>query len=318
MGSSAPYPIDERIVRREAWKYWGMLFAWPTYLFLLPVAYAKFGALGLVAALIPGVWLLTLLAIFLHEAWHGYVPNVPNRFFYSVFCHMLCVDPKAFRLIHRFHHGHVNTYDDFEFHPFGRINSTLLRALHNVAEMTLGSVYMITLQHILLPFRPEAKAKFAPWRLLTNLAIFLSFLLAITTMTKLVFDVGETGVLLPVTAAYVLGAIVVHHGQLIQHGNVISTGNRKQKTLATHNLVCEGTPQRVMHFFTHNDLRDHLFHHTMTQFHSRLFEGAVPLPEGATLITMREYAGVLRDMALGRERVVGGGDEATDAPRKAA
>jgi hypothetical protein len=143
------------------------------------------------------------------------------------------------------------------------------------------------------------------------LAIFLSFLLAITTMTKLVFDVSETGVFWPVSVTYVLGAIVVHHGQLIQHGNVISAGDRKQRTLATHNLVCEGIPQRVMHFLTHNDLRDHLFHHTMTQLHSRLFDGAVPLPEGATLFTMREYAGVLRDMALGRERVVDGGDEAS-------
>src|SRR5262245_3429352 len=81
--------LPEAWLRRQAWKYYVVLCAWPSYLFIVPYVYDTFGGWAVLFSIFPGVYLFTWLSVLVHEAWHKSTPNIPHTLFYHLFSWML-------------------------------------------------------------------------------------------------------------------------------------------------------------------------------------------------------------------------------------
>ena len=77
--------IDQRRIRRQAWKFYACLLAWPLYLFLIPYAFHLLRWWSLFFMIFPGAWLFSWVAYLMHESWHKYVPGIPSDLFYYLF-----------------------------------------------------------------------------------------------------------------------------------------------------------------------------------------------------------------------------------------
>ena len=86
----------------------------------------------------------------------------------------------------------------------------------------------------------------------------------------------------------------------MEHGNLIVEGDFHRRNMRSRNLKPSGIAEKLFLFLTHNDSREHVLHHTLTNVYSRPFPGTVPLPEGAVMITLREYFQILQRMLAGR------------------
>jgi hypothetical protein len=106
--------------------------------------------------------------------------------------------------------------------------------------------------------------------------------------------------LLAFALTYWLGSFFLHQSQLVEHGNLIINGTFYQRNIRTRNLLPGGIFEKIFLFFTHNDSREHVLHHTMPDTHSRPFPGEFPLPESAIMITMRVYLRILGRMLVGK------------------
>lgn len=130
--------VPENLIRRQASKYWLVLFLWPAYLFFLPLVFARLGIFSLLYMIFPGIYLFTWVGFLMHESWHKYVPNIPNGFFYNAFALMLLSDPQLYQMTHGFHHSKVHTYEDAEFHPVGEVRNRAVRIIYNWLEVIIG------------------------------------------------------------------------------------------------------------------------------------------------------------------------------------
>ncbi|MBC2579208.1 hypothetical protein HGI79_02595 [Clostridium sp. DJ247] len=74
----------------------------------------------------------TWLGFLMHECWHKYVPEINNKVFYRIFSWCLLNDPQVYNLVHGIHHSKVNSWEDIEFHPLGKIKNSLLRRIYNL------------------------------------------------------------------------------------------------------------------------------------------------------------------------------------------
>ncbi len=157
--------IDQRLIRRQAWKFYICLLAWPLYLFLIPYAFHLLGWWSLSFMIFPGAWLFAWVAYLMHESWHKYVPGVPSDLFYNLFAFMLITDPQIYRLAHGAHHGEVHTWKDMEFHPWGKIEPKALRRLYNLMEIVFGNIFLQLLTTLRLPSAVATSSAFAcGWR----------------------------------------------------------------------------------------------------------------------------------------------------------
>ena len=154
--------IDQGLIRRQAWKFYVCLLAWPLYLFLIPYAFHRFGWWSLVLMIFPGAWLFSWVAYLMHESWHKYVPGLPSDLFYYLFGFMLITDPQVYRLVHGSHHAEVHTWEDMEFHPWGKIKPKALRRLYNLMEIVFGSIFLQLVTTLRLLFQPSRRAALSP------------------------------------------------------------------------------------------------------------------------------------------------------------
>ena len=134
-----------------------VLLGWFLYLLIAPYIYSINKIVGLVFVLLPGVYLLSSVALFMHESWHDYFQRIPNRILFLILSWTLFTDPQIFDLVHPSHHAKVNTYEDLEFHPLGRIDNRILRAIYNSMEILLGSIFVLALAGVRLAISPTTK-----------------------------------------------------------------------------------------------------------------------------------------------------------------
>ncbi len=295
-----PEPISAERIQSQSWKFYFVLFAWPAYLFLLPLAFSRLGVWALIAVVFPGLYLFAWLGFLMHETWHKYVPQLPNGILYNLFSWMLLTDPQLYRLVHGFHHSKVNSFDDTEFHPLGEIRSRGRRIGNNVAEIFLGILFLVALTSHAVPRHPRYKERYRYWRLALSVLIWAGFLGGLGYASHMIFAAGWKAVAASYFVSYFLGSLLLHHSQLAEHGNLIVDGDWNQRNIRTRNLSPKGFAARTFLFFTHGDSREHVLHHTLTPVYSRPFPGQVPMPEHANVITLGEYARILGDMLLGR------------------
>jgi fatty acid desaturase len=295
--------ITDRKIKQQAWKFFFVLFVWPIFLFLLPLAFAKLGLWALVAMIFPGLYLYTWLGYLMHEAWHKYVPNIPNAFFYNVFSWMLITDPQVYHVLHWYHHSQVNSWSDSEFHPIGEIRNVWLRRIYNFFELFLGIVFLYIMAVARIPFNPQFKNKFNPLSAVVSVLLWGIIYVGIGFASAFVFNIPAHLVAIVLCANVLLDSIFLHLSQLVEHGNLIVEGNYKTRNLRTRNLRNKGAAARVFLFLTHGDSHEHVLHHTSVKVYSRPFPGSLPMPEGAVWISFGDFLLVLWDMLRGRVNV---------------
>jgi fatty acid desaturase len=292
--------ITEHEIRSQAWKFYLALFAWPLYLFLLPWATSRFGAYALLLMVFPGTFLFTWVGFCMHECWHQYVPGLPHRLLYTLYSWMLLSDPQIYRLLHGHHHLEVNTFADAEFHPLGEINGRFFRCLYHFFEIFLGVAFIVTLSSLTMPRHPRYRDKYQLGSLLVSLLMWIVLLVGLGSLAMAVFKVSGAQVATAYLATLWLSSLLLHHSQLVEHGNLIVAGDWSQRNLKTRNLRRQNWLEKFFLFLTHGDAREHVLHHTAVKVFSRPFPGRLPLPPEMVTIGLGEYLGILRDMLLGR------------------
>ncbi len=293
--------LDQSLIRRQAWKFYVCLLAWPLYLFLIPYVYHLLGWWSLLFMIFPGAWLFAWVAYLMHESWHKYVPTVPSDLFYYLFAFMLITDPQIYRLAHGSHHADVHTWKDVEFHPWGKIEPVAWRRLYNLMEIIFGSIFLQTLTTCILPFRRRFVTRYRLWLALVSPLVWLLFLGGIGWGAWRVFGLAPAEVGIPFILVYYWGALIQHHSQLVEHGDIIVEGEWEERTIKTRNLRRAGVPEKIFLFLTHGDSQEHVLHHTLVGVYSRPFPGKVPLPEDAVFLTLTDYLKILAGMITCRE-----------------
>ncbi len=288
--------ITDKMVRRQAPKYYIAAIAWPVYLFLLPLAWNRLGPISLLLMVFPGAWLYVWMGCLMHESWHKYVPNVPNTFFYDLFSYMLVTDPQVYRILHGYHHSKVNTWEDTEFHPFGKITNTRLRKIYNFFEIIFGVIVTFGVQPFVLPRHEKYKAKYRFSSLVISTLASAAIWGGIGVASYLAFRLPAWQIYLSYILSLWFGAFLVHHDQLIEHGNLIVEGDIQQRQIMSRNLRSDRLPEKALLFLLHRDCGEHTLHHTQVRLYSRPFPGKVPMPADAVYISLPAYLRILTQM----------------------
>jgi len=286
--------IEENLLRRQAWKYWLVMAAWPAFLILLPLVYGKNQLVATIFIIFPGIWLFTWLAFLMHESWHKYVPGLPNRGMFHVFGWMLLLDPQVFHLAHTSHHKHVNSYSDIEFYPFGRIHNRNIRRLYHLLQILLGSIFTQPMMSLGVMRHPQ----FSPLKGLVSVLIWVTFIVSTGSVAFAISSINPVELVILYVLIYWSGALVVHHDQLMQHGNLIVKGDYEQRNRATRNLNPKGLVAHVFLFFTHDEGLEHVLHHTRPDLYNRPFPGRFQLPDKPVYINATDYPRVLYQMLI--------------------
>jgi fatty acid desaturase len=296
-------PITEAGLRREAWKFYFVLLAWPAYCIALPYVHRLIGWWSILFMLFPGAFLLNWMALLLHECWHRYVPNINNRFFYNLFSWLLLIDPQLFRLLHPAHHARVSTWDDREVHPFGDIKSRPLKILNNALELALGMLYIVLAWQIVVPLHPDYQKRYRVSSLANTTLMVAAFLVFVATACRLAFGLSAIDIVVPLLVSYWLGGMVLHYSTLIQHGNLIVAGNLDERNRWVRSLRAAGPIEAIFLVLSH---QDQVVHHTDPSVYARPFRNhLVAAPPGAILITARNFLTIAWDMLRGRETLHG-------------
>ncbi len=291
-----PKYISELQIRKQAPKFYFTAIAWPIYIFLIPFVFAKSKPLSIIFMLFPGVYLYTWMACLMHECWHKYVPNIPNNAFYNLFSYMLLTDPQIYRLLHGGHHAKVNTWDDTEFHPLGRISNTLSRRLYNFLEIVIGVIFIFGLHMHIITTHEKYKTKYKRNSNILSITLWIVIYGTLGLLSALTFNLNTSQIIAPILISFWLGAFFIHHAQMIEHANLIIEGDVHQRNVKLRNLKYETLPQKFFHFLTHSDTREHVIHHTNVAIYSRPFPKILPIPEDAVFISLADYAKILWNM----------------------
>ena len=290
--------MEENTLRRQAWKYWLAMAAWPVFLILLPLVYGKNQLAATIFIIFPGIWLFTWLVFLMHEAWHKYVPGLPNRGMFHVFGWMLLMDPQVFHLAHTSHHKDVNSYRDIEFYPFGRIHNRNIRRFYHLLQILLGSVFTQPMMSIGVMCHPQSSRKYSPLKGLASVLIWVTFIVSTGSFALAISSIDPAELVMLYVLVYWSGALLIHHDQLMQHGNLIVKGDYEQRNRATRNLNSNGLVAQIFLFFTHNEGLEHVLHHTRPDLYNRPFPGRFPLPDKPVYINATDYPRVLYQMLI--------------------
>jgi fatty acid desaturase len=293
-------PITGAMVQGEAWKFYFAPAAWLLYLILLPAIAWRGGAGAHIAALPFGGYLFAWMGYLMHECWHRYVHAVPSKVFCSLFALMIVTDPQIYRMLHGYHHTRVNTWEDTEFHPFGPIQNRFLRIVNNALEISVGAAYLVLASLVAVPRHPQFRPKFRWLNAAAAVLVWAGYLGGIGAVSHLAFGVPVRAVVLCDSVVLWLGSLLVHHSQLVEHGNLIGVGSWQERNLLTRNLSARGLAARLFLLMTHGDSAEHVLHHTVPGIYSRPFPGRLALPESAVMITLADYGRIIVDMLAGR------------------
>ncbi len=296
MGALMTEYISDRRLRREAPKYYLVGVAWPVYVFFLPFVWSVSKLLCVFYLLFAGAYLYNEMAQLMHECWHKYTPNINNNFFYTLYSYFLVTDPQMYRLVHGYHHSKVNTWDDTEFHPLGRINNTFLRRAYNFVEIVFGFIFILALLMWVLPRHERYKDKYKKSGSILSISVWILIYGSVGLVSAIVFDLTLSQIVVPYLINLWLCSFAIHHNQLIEHGGLIADGDIHQRNLATRNLKHDTVMQKTALFLTHNDPREHVLHHMIVKENSRPFPGTIPMPENAVYISLSDYGRILWSM----------------------
>ena len=292
-------PVSQGALRAQAYKVWWACILWPVWLFVLPGLWSFSPWLGLVWIVFPGIWCYCWLGVLMHEASHGYFPSLNNRLAYKILSLNLFMDPQVFLATHATHHVAVNTWDDRQIHPLGKIENRAVRRVFTWLEILLGDIYFIVAGTFAMWRDPALRRHYRPvlglvWNLtwMVGLAVVLS-------ASAQVFQLSFWQTLGPVLLGVWACALVLRHNELVQHAGLIVEGDLATRNLATRNLAPTGLASKLFLFLTHDDPAQHVLHHTLTSRYSRPFKDHFALPDGSVFITLPGYFRLLGRLLKG-------------------
>lgn len=277
------------------------ILAWAAYFFVVPLVWSQHWLAGMLFMLFPGVFVSNLLIYFQHECWHNYFDTGWNRRLFVALCTILFVQVHLYDIGHRTHHAKVNTYEDLELYPIGKIENRALRILCNCLSIVFGSVFLVALGGGQKSGLTRGQAIVRFFLTYTGTALIWGSI-AYASWRLLGVSVAD------IAATYLLSIWLVsffhHHNELIEHGNLIVEGDFRFRSLQTRNLASQGLLARCCLFLAHQDSREHTLHHTDPSTYHRPFIGRHAMPEGSVYISLLDYAAVLKSMVLGRTEVI--------------
>lgn len=277
------------------------ILIWFAYIITVPCVWHFSRFLGTAFIIFPGLFVSNLIIYFQHETWHGYFKTPLNRTLFEVLCAIAFTQPHLYDIAHRTHHARVNTYDDLEFYPIGKIENKALRILCNFFSITLGSLFLLFLG-VNQPSGLTKSQSFA--RLAISMFAWLTIWGGVAYASFMLFKVSPWEIVNSYLFTIWLVSVFHHHNELIEHGNLIVEGDFKFRSSQTRNLAANGLVTRIFLFLVHQDSREHTLHHTDPSTYSRPFVGRYPMPKTAVYITFAEYAGILKAMLLGKTEII--------------
>jgi fatty acid desaturase len=191
----------------------------------------------------------------MHECWHGYVPNIPSKKFYNIFAYMLFTDPQIYRIVHAYHHGMVHSWEDPEFHPLGYIKNDNWRRIYNFLEVFLGIAFLFVVAAFIVPNHPKHKVQYKIQKTIIAILVLGFFIGGLVIVSHFLFGVPFLTIAFSYAITIWINSVVLHHSQLVEHGNLIVNGNFPQRNAWTHNLSDKGLLEKLFLFFTHGDSR---------------------------------------------------------------
>lgn len=288
--------ISKNKICGEKWKFYFALLAWPLYLFLMPVTYKYIGYFSIIIMIFPGVYLFTWLGFLMHECWHKYVPEINNKAFYKIFSWNLLNDPQTYNLVHGIHHSKVNSWEDIEFHPLGKIKNTLLRRIYNLMEIIFGIAFVSVVVNSVLPHHKDFKDKYSRRSQVLSIIISIIIYVGLTVACHYTFNISYSTIAILYIVNLWIASFMLHHSQLIEHGNLIVEGSYKERNIKTRNLSDKGILEKIFIFLTHGDSREHVLHHTLPGVYTRPFPGKVPMPAESVYINLKDYMKIIWGM----------------------
>ncbi|MEH1798794.1 MAG: fatty acid desaturase [Nostoc sp.] len=288
------------LVDKQPVKIFSISLVWVIYLFFLPYVYASINMFSIFFIVFPGVYLLCLLAQLMHECWHEYLPGIDNKLFYLILSWMIFLDPQTFDIVHPYHHSQVNTYNDIEFHPLGEIKNKLLRIIYNFLEICLGNIFVLIVAKFQILKHPKLKQQYCFKKLIISILMRILIWGGIGYTSHLLLGVTTGQIVISYFITCWMGSFIVHHCELIEHGNLIIEGNLKERNLRTRNLKPSGILERFFLFITHNHCLEHSLHHSVSNIYTRPFPQTNALPDKTVYISFSEYLVILRDMLTGK------------------
>ncbi|MEH2304272.1 fatty acid desaturase [Nostoc sp.] len=291
---------NNKLVNKQAVKIFTTLVAWVVYLFFLPYVYASINIFSIFFMVFPGVYILCLLAQFVHECWHEYLPSIDNKFFYLILSWLIFIEPQTFDIVHPSHHTQVNTYNDMEFHPLGEIKNKLLRIIYNFLEICLGKIFVFIVADFQILKHKKLKQQYCFKKLIISIWMRIFIWGGIGYTSHVILGVTTSQILISYLMTCWMGSFVVHHCELIEHGNLIIEGNLKERSLNTRNLKSSGILERFFLFITHNHCLEHSLHHSPSNIYTLPFPQTNALPDETVYISFSEYLVILKDMLTGK------------------
>lgn len=261
-----------------------ILVAWPAFLVVLPAAWAHHWMLGLGAAVFPGLFLWTWVAVLMHETWHSYLPGINNDLAYALLTWVMVGDPQVYKLVHADHHVAIHTYEDVEFYPLGEIRHPAKRKLFVLLQYTFGVLFTGAVLFRLTRIDPRYRPRFRLSSRLASHFIGIGIYVVLGSLSHGLLGAPATTVVVSYLVMLWLGSVFIHHDQLLPHIGIIAEGTWEER-----NLPMRGLAAYVFHFLTHGDTREHLLHHTMTEVNSRPIPTVHPMPPEAPYISLGEY-----------------------------
>ena len=288
--------ISAAALKRQRWKFYFVAVAWPVFVLGLPWAFHHSILLALALMVFPGGYLFTWAGLLMHEAWHRYVPGVPNETFYNYFSWILLTDPQIYKVLHGTHHAQVNSWDDREFHPLGHIAHPVARRVFNVCEILLGVGFIVVVSSLMLPLHPQFKQKYRFTSMLLSVLVIAVFFGGVVALNRAGLHVPGREIAAALLLNVWVDSLLLHHSQLIEHGNLIVAGDWSARNLKVRNLRADGIAEKLFLFLTHGDAKEHVLHHTLVSVYSRPFPGTVSMPSDAVYITLKDYGKILVGM----------------------
>lgn len=274
--------------------------SWFVYYSIIPRAFEISTLFGVALAVFPGVYIGVGAIYLMHECWHEYFSGIDNKRWFKILCALLFTQPAAYNFGHVSHHKDVNTYEDREIHPIGKIESRLVRILYNVLSIVFGSAVLLFLGLGNINDKDDVDGALSTSR---GLAIsLLGWMVAwgSTILTaRLLFNVSFSNIAISYLISFWFSSFCHRHNELIEHGDVIAEGGISFRSRQTRNLLPKSIAEKFFLFLVHQDSREHTLHHTTPSVYTRPFMGDYRMPEGTVSISLGEYLSILRRMVRG-------------------
>lgn len=285
--------IDQNKINAEAWKFYIAIPLWILYFISLPYVFDLSKPFFFIYVFTIGNFLFCWLGYLFHETWHEYIPVVPNKTLYYIYGLLLFSDPQIYRITHGSHHAKAHTYEDLEFYPIGELKNPFLKRLYRWGEFLFGVAFLFFFHSLILPTKKDLKLRFSAGKHIKAL-IHISVLYGLIILSAMTIFKPE---LTSLVAAYLIGiwihSFFLHQSQMIEHGFLILEGSVHERNLATRNVIPEGPLEKFFLFLTHDDPREHVFHHTQPMAYLRPFPETLPLPAGSNKVTLRKYISLM-------------------------